>query len=150
VWAYEVDGYGTQLFMDDANTPSLISLAYLGVCEYDDDLYRHTRLAAWSTRNPYFFRGTAGEGIGSPHSGLRMIWPMSQLMRALTSRDDAEIVGCLRAILATHGGTGFIHESFDQDDPTRFTRSWFAWANSLFGELVLWLAQRKPALLQNI
>jgi meiotically up-regulated gene 157 (Mug157) protein len=83
-------------------------------------------------------------------SGLRMIWPMSQLMRALTSRDDAEVVACLRSIKATHSGTGFIHGSFDQDDPTRYTRSWFAWANSLFGELVLCLAQRKPALLRSI
>jgi meiotically up-regulated gene 157 (Mug157) protein len=150
VWAYEVDGYGTQLFMDDANTPNLMSLAYLGVCDYDNPLYRRTRAAGWSARNPYFFRGAAGEGIGSPHSGLRMVWPMSQLLRALTSRDDAEIVGCLRAVKATHGGTGFIHEAFDQDDPTRYTRSWFSWANSLFGELVVWLARSKPALLRNI
>jgi hypothetical protein len=106
VWAYEGDGYGTQLFMDDANAPNLISLAYLGVCDHDNLLYRRTRAAVWSARNPYFFHGAAGEGIGSPHSGLKMIWPMSQLLRALTSRDDAEIAGCLRAIKATHGGTG--------------------------------------------
>ena len=150
LWAYEVDGYGTQLFMDDANAPNLVSLPYLGVCDCSDPLYRRTRAAVWGPRNPYFFHGAAGEGIGSPHSGLRMIWPMSQLLRALTSRNDAEIVGCLRAVKATHGGTGFIHESFDQDDPTHYTRSWFAWANSLFGELIVWLARCKPALLRNI
>jgi meiotically up-regulated gene 157 (Mug157) protein len=150
VWAYEADGYGTQLFMDDANAPNLMSLPYLGVCDYDNPLYRSTRAAVWSARNPYFFHGAAGEGIGSPHSGLHMIWPMSQILRALTSRDDAEIVGCLRAVKTTHGGTGFIHESFDQGDPARYTRSWFAWANSLFGELIVWLAQCRPALLRNI
>ena len=37
----------------------------------------------------------------------------------------------------THAGTGFMHESFHKDDPKKFTRSWFAWANTLFGEL-LW------------
>src|SRR5205085_5544775 len=98
VWAYEIDGYGTQLFMDDANNPSLTSLAYLGACAPDSSLYRRTRATAWSDRNPYFFRGASGEGIGSPHTGLRMIWPMSHLMRALTSQDDAEIIACLRAI----------------------------------------------------
>ena len=149
VWAYEADGYGNQLFMDDANTPSLTSLAYLGVCANNDPLFRRTRAAAWSERNPYFFRGASWAGIGSPHTGLRMIWPMSHLMRALTSQDDAEIVGCLRAIRATHAGTGFIHEAVDQDNPAQYTRSWFSWANSLFGELVMNLAKWKPALLRD-
>ncbi|HYF93244.1 MAG TPA: glycoside hydrolase family 125 protein [Symbiobacteriaceae bacterium] len=34
-------------------------------------------------------------------------------------------------------GTGFMHEAFDQDDPARFTRPWFAWAHTLFAELLL-------------
>ncbi|HET6170087.1 MAG TPA: glycoside hydrolase family 125 protein, partial [Terracidiphilus sp.] len=76
-WAYEIDGYGNRLFMDDANAPSLLSLPYLGCCTVDDPLYRRTRERAWSERNPYFFKGTAAEGIGGPHEGLRMIWPMS-------------------------------------------------------------------------
>src|SRR6185436_6099795 len=107
VWAYEVDGYGTQLFMDDANVP--------GVCERGDALYRRTRAAAFSARNPYFFSGRAAEGIGGPHAGSRMIWPMSLLMRALTSEEDREIRECLRTLKATHAGTGFMHEAFDQD-----------------------------------
>ncbi|MGN6237470.1 glycoside hydrolase family 125 protein [Dyella sp.] len=148
VWAYEVDGFGNQLFMDDANSPSLSSLAYLGACPREDARYRRTRAQAWSARNPYFFSGRAANGIGGPHQGLRMIWPMSITMRALTSDSDAEITQCLRWLKATHAGTGFMHEAFDQDDPAKYTRSWFAWANSLFGELIVTLAAHRPHLLQ--
>jgi meiotically up-regulated gene 157 (Mug157) protein len=148
-WAYEVDGYGNRLFMDDANVPSLSSLAYLGFCGHDDARYRRTRALAWSTRNPYFFSGKAAEGIGGPHEGLRMIWPMSIMMRAFTSDDAGEIRQCLHWLKTTHAGTGFMHESFDQDDPAHFTRPWFAWANSLFGELIVDLAGRQPDLLRR-
>ncbi|TWB29205.1 glycoside hydrolase family 125 protein [Nitrospirillum viridazoti] len=148
IWAYEVDGFGNRLFMDDANVPSLLGLPYLGCCAADDPLYRRTRARVWSDDNPYFFQGTAGEGVGGPHEGLRMIWPMAIIVRALTSDDDAEIRQCLAWLKATHAGTGFMHEAFDQDDPTHFTRSWFAWANTLFGELMIDLLARKPALLR--
>ncbi|MEP6502601.1 MAG: glycoside hydrolase family 125 protein [Betaproteobacteria bacterium] len=150
VWAYEVDGYGNQLFMDDANAPGLLSLPYLGACAAADPLYRRTRARAWSRDNPYFFQGRAGEGIGGPHEGLRMIWPMSILVRAITSTSATEIRQCLQWLKATHAGSGFMHEAFDQDDPAHFTRAWFAWANSLFGELVLALLQQRPALLATL
>jgi len=149
VWAYEVDGYGNQLFMDDANAPSLSSLPYLGALAQDDARYQRTRAAAWSHRNPYFFSGTAAQGIGGPHQGLRMIWPMSLIMRALTTRNAGEIRQCLHWLKTTHAGTGFMHESFDQDDPAHFTRTWFAWANTLFGELIVDLAHRQPELLRT-
>jgi len=148
-WAYEIDGYGNRLFMDDANAPSLLSLPYLGCCAADNPRYRRTRARAWSEQNPYFFRGTAAEGIGGPHEGLRMIWPMAITMRALTSNDAAEIRQCLRWLRDTDAGTGFMHEAFDQDDPSHFTRAWFAWANSLFGELIVKLADTQPALLRK-
>lgn len=148
-WAYELDGYGNRIFMDDANVPSLLALPYLGCCARDDANYRRTRALAWSARNPWFFAGRAAQGIGGPHEGLRMIWPMSIMVRALTSEDDAEIAQCLRWLKSTHAGTGFMHEAFDQDDPSHFTRAWFAWANSLFGELIVDLAQRRPALLRT-
>lgn len=149
VWAYEIDGFGNQLFMDDANAPGLLSLAYLGCCERTDPLYRRTRALAWSEHNPYFFKGTAAEGIGGPHEGLRMIWPMAIMMRALTSDDPAEIRQCLAWLRDTDAGTGFMHEAFDQDDPSHFTRPWFAWANTLFGELIIDLHDRRPELLRG-
>lgn len=149
-WAYEVDGYGNQLSMDDANVPSLLALPYLGCCAHSDARYRRTRARVWSARNPYYFHGSAAEGIGGPHEGLRMIWPMSIMLRALTSDDAGEIGQCLQWLVNTDAGTGFMHEAFDQDNPTHFTRAWFAWANSLFGELVVDVAARHPALLQRI
>jgi Uncharacterized conserved protein len=90
-YVYEVDGFGNQLFMDDANVPSLLSLPYLGCCTASDPIYRRTRAKILSDTNPYFFRGQAGEGIGGPHVGQNMIWPLGIIMRALTSTDDKEI-----------------------------------------------------------
>ncbi|MGA7316911.1 MAG: glycoside hydrolase family 125 protein [Silvibacterium sp.] len=149
IWAYEVDGYGNALKMDDANAPGLLSLAYLGCCALDDPLYRRTRSFALSAGNPYFFRGSAAEGIGGPHVGLNMIWPMSIMLRAFTSQNESEIRQCLRQLRDTTAGTGFMHESFEKDDPKQFTRPWFAWANTLFGELICRLAETRPAILRT-
>jgi hypothetical protein len=149
VWAYEVDGYGNTLFMDDANTPGLLGLAYLGAAARTDPLYQATRKAVWSEANPYFFKGSAAEGLGGPHIGRDMVWPMSLIMYALTSRADAEVAMALHMLKTTTAGTGYMHEAFHKDDPTKFTRPWFAWANSLFGELILDLATRRPQLLQS-
>ncbi|WP_199097629.1 glycoside hydrolase family 125 protein [Dyella sp. ASV21] len=148
-WAYEIDGYGNQLFMDDANAPSLLSLPYLGCCDRTDTLYQRTRALVWSEHNPYFFKGRAAEGIGGPHEGLRMVWPMSIMIYAQTSDDPALIRQCLAWLRDTDAGTGFMHEAFDQDDPTHFTRSWFAWANTLFGELLIDIHRRYPQLLRG-
>jgi meiotically up-regulated gene 157 (Mug157) protein len=148
-WAYEVDGYGNRLFMDDANVPSLLGLPYLGCCRRDDPRYLMTRTLAWSDRNPYFFSGKVAEGIGGPHEGLRMIWPMSIMIRALTGDDAGEIRRCLHWLATTDADTGFMHEAFDQDDPSHYTRAWFAWANSLFGEMIIDLVARRPGLLRR-
>jgi hypothetical protein len=136
--------------MDDGNAPSLLSLPYLGCCAIDDPLYQRTRAFVLSDDNPYFYRGTAGEGLGGPHSGLDMIWPLGIITRALTTRDEKEIAACLSILKATHAGTGFMHESFFRNDPARFTRKWFAWANTLFGELILQVLDVHPALLSKI
>lgn len=95
-----------------------------------------------------FFKGTVAEGIGGHHIGTDMIWPMSIIMKALTSNDDKEIKYCIQTLQKTHGGTGFIHESFHKDDPKKFTRSWFAWANTLFGELLWKTFTERPHLLE--
>jgi meiotically up-regulated gene 157 (Mug157) protein len=124
-----------------------LSLPYLGCCRTEDPLYRRTREFVLSERNPYFFRGKAAEGVGGPHEGLNMVWPMSIMMRALTSTDEREVRQCLRWLRDTTAGTGFMHESFDMDDPLKFTRPWFAWANTLFGELVVKVAGEWPGLL---
>jgi uncharacterized protein len=149
LWAYEVDGYGNTLLMDDANAPGLLSLPYLGCCAIDDPVYQRTRTWVLSLENPYFFRGSAGEGIGGPHQGLNYIWPMSILFRAFTSSSDEEIRGCLRTLRDTTAHTHFIHESFQKDNAADFTRAWFAWANTLFGELILHLAETRPGILRS-
>jgi meiotically up-regulated gene 157 (Mug157) protein len=137
VYAFEVDGFGNAALMDDSNVPSLLALPYLGCVEVNDPIYQNTRKLVWSTDNPYFFKGKAGEGIGGPHVGYDMVWPMSLIMLAMTSHSDTEIANCMKTLVATDADTGFIHETFHKDDPKNFTRSWFAWANTLFGELVL-------------
>ena len=105
----------------------------------------------WSEDNPYFFKGTAGEGIGGPHIGYDMIWPMSIMMKAFTSQDDEEIKACIKMLMDTDAGTGFMHESFHKDNPEKFTRAWFAWQNTLFGELILKLVNEgKVDLLNSI
>ncbi len=149
IYAYEVDGFGGQNLMDDANVPSLLSMPYLGDVSLDDPIYRNTRAYVWSESNPYFFRGTAAEGIGGPHIGYDMIWPMSIMMKAFTSNDDAEIKQCIETLMMTDAGTGFIHESFHKDNPSHFTRAWFAWQNTLFGELILKLVDEGKAGLLN-
>jgi meiotically up-regulated gene 157 (Mug157) protein len=137
VYAYEVDGFSNATFMDDANIPSLLSLPYLQCVDENDTIYQNTRKLVWSEDNPYFFKGIAAEGIGGPHVGYDMVWPMSIIMRAMTSNDDREIKWCIKILRDTDAGTGFMHETFHKDDPANFTRSWFAWANTLFGELIL-------------
>ena len=151
IYAFEVDGFGNHLLMDDANVPSLLAMPYLGDVDVNDPIYQNTRCFVWSDSNPYFFSGKAGEGIGGPHIGYDMVWPMSIMMKAFTSRDDAEIKTCIKMLMDTDAGTGFMHESFHKDDATNFTRPWFAWQNTLFGELILKLVNEgKVDLLNNI
>ncbi len=150
IYAYETDGFGHYNLMDDANVPSLLSLPYLGFCRRDDAVYQNTRRFILSEENPYFFKGKFAAGIGSPHTPDRYIWPISLIMQALTSEDDQEIKSLLETLIRTDAGTGFMHEGFHADDPARFTRSWFAWANSLFGELVCTLMTERPDLLKTI
>ncbi|RZT91870.1 hypothetical protein EV201_3088 [Ancylomarina subtilis] len=150
IMAFEADGFGNQMFMDDANIPNLLSLPYLGVMDLDNPIYKNTRNFVLSKSNPWFFKGKVAEGVGGPHVGLDMIWPMSIIMRAMTSTDDDEIKSCIEMLIKTHAGTGFMHETFHKDNPEKFSRSWFAWANTLFGELILKLYKERPNLLATI
>jgi hypothetical protein len=147
VYAYEIDGFGNTLLMDDANVPSLLALPYLGYCKPTDATYRNTRRMVLSASNPYFFQGTAAEGIGGPHIGLDFIWPMSLLIRGLTSIDENEVHYCLKTLRDTTANTGFMHEAFHKDDPKNFTRPWFGWANTLFGEFVIHIQKTYPKVL---
>lgn len=136
-YAYEVDGYGNMYYADDANVPSLLSLPYLGYVNATDPIYINTRNFVLSSNNPWYFSGKAGAGVGGPHVGLNSIWPMSIIIQALTSTDSEEITNCVELLVDSTANTGLMHESFNKDDVCSYTRPWFAWANSLFGELVL-------------
>jgi hypothetical protein len=147
IYPYEVDACGNFYCIDDGNVPSLLSLPYLGAVKADDPLYVSTRRFILSTNNPYYCVGRAAQGPGGPHVGLDMIWPLGIITRGLTSTEDQEIHACLETLRTTHAGTGFMHEAFNKDDPKIFTRSWFAWANTIFGEFVLKTFYERPHLL---
>jgi hypothetical protein len=144
---YEIDGYGNSYCMDDPGYPSLLSLPYLEAVGPGDPLYLNTRRFVLSDSNPYYVIGKAASGPGGPHVGRDMVWPLGLIMQALTSNDDQEVRQILLTLQKSHAGTGFIHEAFNKDDPDKFTRSWFAWANSLFGELILKSYKERPHVL---
>ena len=145
IYAYETDGMGHYNLMDDANVPSLLSIPHLG-CPADAEIYQNTRRFVLSRQNPYYFSGKAASGIGSPHTPHGYLWPIALAMQAITSEDPAEAEALVRTLCRTDAGTGFMHESFDCNDPSHFTRAWFAWANSLFALLMLRLYAPKELL----
>ncbi|KAJ4379838.1 hypothetical protein N0V86_005022 [Didymella sp. IMI 355093] len=147
VFAFEVDGYGSSILMDDANLPSLLALPLLGFVKADSEVYKNTRRMILEKQgNPYFLAGAGFEGIGGPHIGLQHAWPMSVLVQAMTSDDDQEILNCVESVKNV-SRNGLIHESIHVDYDRDYTRPWFAWANSVFAQTILDLAKRKPHLL---
>ncbi|KAK9478069.1 hypothetical protein V1514DRAFT_281667 [Lipomyces japonicus] len=147
VFAYEVDGYGGIVNMDDANLPSLLSLPILGFVDRENEVYQNTRrMLLQKEGNPYFLKGSDFAGIGGPHIGVRHAWPMSLLTLIRTSDDDVEILAALKTLKRTTAGLGLMHESVNVRHAGDYTRSWFAWCNSEFGKTVLDLAVRKPYL----
>ncbi|CAF1177939.1 unnamed protein product [Adineta ricciae] len=152
IYLYESNGFGGKAAMDDANIPSLLSLPYLCPTEFflNRSIYQNTRKFVLSKDNPWFMRGNILEGVGGPHIGYGTVWPLAIIMRGLTSNDDEEIRSCLRMLQKSHSNTGYMHEAISVDDPTQFTRPWFAWANSLFGEFVWKIYREKRYLLNEI
>lgn len=149
IYAYEVDGFGNYVLMDDANIPSLLALPFLDLISKDDPIYQNTRKFLLSEGNPNFYKNDWIEGIGSPHTPGKRIWPMSIIVRAFTSSDKEEIAQCLSWLKHSDAGTGFMHESFRMDNPKRYTRKWFSWANSLFGQLILEVAEEHEDVLSR-
>ena len=136
VYAYEVDGLGHAHFMDDANVPSLLSLPYLGCIGADNPVYRNTRRMILSPENPYYYEGRSARGIGSPHTPKDYIWPISLCIQGLSTDDREEAEGLLDMLENMDAGTHLMHEGVHKDDPKKYTRPWFAWANSIFSEFV--------------
>lgn len=136
IYAYETDGFGNYNLMDDANSPSLLSIPYIGYADVNDEIYQNTRRFILSEDNPFYFAGKVAKGIGSPHTPQNYIWHISLTMQILTSIDKNEIDECIKMLAASTAGTNFMHEGFDVDDPSCFTREWFAWANTIFAQMV--------------
>lgn len=149
IFAYEVDGFGSHCLMDDPNIPSLLSLPYLEYCSASEPTYVATRKFILNDTNPFWAKGKIS-GLTSPHVGtLNQFWPMATIMQAMTTDDESEIISCLQTLKQSHAGTYFMHESVNVDNPKKFTRPWFAWANSLFGELILNIAEKNPKILEQ-
>ncbi|KAJ2681176.1 hypothetical protein GGI25_000131 [Coemansia spiralis] len=148
IFAYETDGYGSALVMDDANGPSLLSLPYLGFIDAEDPLYQNTRSLILSLDdNPWYFAGPYIHGIGSPHTGFTKVWPMAIIMRGLTSNNYTEVKECLELVKTTTSGLGLMHESVSVTKPEDYTRSWFAWCNSLASQFVIDALSRFPGII---
>ncbi|MGZ3849193.1 MAG: glycoside hydrolase family 125 protein [Flavisolibacter sp.] len=147
IYAYEINGFGSYNLMDDTNVPSLLSLPYIGAVPYNDPIYVNTRKFVFSDANPFYTTSRWGESITSPHCGLDMLWQLSIIVRGLTSKSNEEIKLCLKQLQDTDANTGFIHETFHREIPEKFTRKWFAWANTIFGEFVWKVYKHEKALL---
>ena len=148
---YEVDGYGSKLFMDDANVPSLLSLPLLGFLKVDSELYLQTRKRILDKKhNPFMFEGSAASGIGGPHVGYHYVWPLALIVQAMSAQSDVEVVKLLKWLKASNANTGFMHESFNSNNVSDFTRPWFAWSNVQFGDLCLMIMKTRPHLLLDM
>lgn len=137
IFAYEVDGLGNYLFMDDANVPDLTSMPYLGSIAADDPIYQNTREAALSKQNKYYYEGKYASGLGSPHTPEGYVWHIGLAIAGLTTNDKKEQEKILDTLITTSAGTKMMHEGFDPNDPSKYTREWFSWANMMFCELLL-------------
>ncbi len=136
IYAYEADGFGKYNLMDDANVPSLLSAAYLGYTSADSERYINTRKFILSDGNPYYYKGKSAKGIGSPHTPVNYIWHISLAIQGLTGSRE-EKLEIIKMMQNTEAGTNMMHEGFNVDNPDKYTREWFSWANAMFCELLL-------------
>ena len=135
MYCYEVDGLGGCNMMDDANVPSLLSLPYLDPkgLVYNKDIYEKTREFILSPKNPYYYSGKY-KGIGSPHTPKNHVWHLSLIMQAILG--DSVAHETLRETASESGPKASVfHESFHVDNPKKFTRKWFGWADALYYEM---------------
>jgi meiotically up-regulated gene 157 (Mug157) protein len=146
-FAFEIDGYGNYYFMDEPGYPSLISLPFFNFCPASNEIYINTRKRILSERNPYFIKGKYGKGCSSSHSYRKYNWPLFTIMQGLTSIDKEEIKYCLKMLIESAGDKFFMHESYDIDDADKYTREWFAWANSFFGVFIDFIIEKYPELI---
>jgi meiotically up-regulated gene 157 (Mug157) protein len=149
IYAYEIDGYGSHIAMDDPNVPSLLSAPYLTYTTNRDPVYLNTRAKILSRDNPYYAWGPIISGVGSMHTLPGKVWPMANIMAMLTSDDDEEIAENLDMVLRSTGGTGLVHESVDAHTEGVYSRSWFSWANGLLGQAVLEVEAKRPWVLER-
>ena len=137
IYAFEVDGFGNHLLMDDANVPSLLSAPYLGYCKTNSQVYKNTREFILSKNNPFYFEGKFAKGIGSPHTPDNHIWHIALAIEGITTLDPKRKEEILETFKKTTANTYMMHEGFNVDNPSDFSRSWFSWANSMFIEFLL-------------
>ncbi len=136
VYAYETDGYGAQLFADDANIPDLTALPYIGWCSATDPVYLDTRGLTLSSANPWYYKGIYASGLGSEHTPPGYVWPLGIVGRALTATSSKEVAASVTTLAETDSKDGLIHESFNAGAYWAFTRAEFGWANALYAELL--------------
>ncbi|PKS06307.1 hypothetical protein jhhlp_007055 [Lomentospora prolificans] len=149
MYAYEVDGFGGQNLMDDANVPSLLSAPFIGYLEKEDEVYRNTRQFVLSAKNPWFARGPVINAVGSPHIKPGAAWPMASIIQIMTTDNETEIQTSLAELVTSTDGLGLMHESINSLKASEWTREWFSWANGLFGQMILDLEKRKPNILKK-
>jgi meiotically up-regulated gene 157 (Mug157) protein len=126
MYAFEVDGYGSQNIMDKANLPSLLSAPMMGYVSPRNEVYQNTRMFALGELNPYWAFGDVFSAIGGLHMGPMKGWPLAAIVRILTSEDASgeEIRHNLKAILGSTDGLGLVHESIKSWNGKDWSRQW--------------------------
>jgi meiotically up-regulated gene 157 (Mug157) protein len=135
-YVYETDGFGNDNLMDDANIPNLTALPYIGWCSTDDPVYLNTRAFTLSRADPYYYTGKYATGLGSPHTPAGWVWPLGMIGAALSTTKRSDIANGIDMLDQSDTLNGLMHESIDPNDPSRFTRPDFGWANAFWADLL--------------